>query len=293
MTIRYLLLATVAVVLGSCGDDASDSSAGPPPVTDTAATDTSTTDTSTTGTATTGDDTPGDIVDGAWDVVSLQLDGSTVQLIADWPVTMTIDGDRIGGTAACNSYGGAVVIDNGAGAFSVNDLAQTEMACLDDGVMEVESAFLTALAQVDSFVVGDDLVLSGDGVVVELNRQPEVVDAELAGTTWALDTVITGEDASNSPAMEGVFLEFADDGTLRGFTGCRDLAGDWQLDGERLQVLSLTALEPEPGFACPPEVVEIEQAVIATVESGTEIVIEGDRLTLTAPGGDGLSLRAM
>lgn len=273
MKSRHLLLAATALVVAACGDDAS----GPPADTPVPA-----------------GDTAGAAVDGAWDVVALQVDGRSIALLDDWPVTMSIDGDMIGGTAACNGYGGTVAIGVTDGSFVVGDLAQTEMACVDDGVMELESDFLAALARVDSYELGEGLVLTaGEGATaIELDPQPEVIDAELTGTAWVLDTVLTDEWATNSTVMEDVVLEFADDGTLTGSTGCRRLEGTWQLDGDRLQVPSLAALDDEPASACSSDAAEIERVVVSVLESNTEVVIEGDRLTLTAPGGEGISLRA-
>ncbi len=286
MTTRSFLAAGILVlVVAACGDDSSDR-ATVPPVTDTSAPD--------------GDvagDVTGDVtganLEGAWDVVAIELDGRSVALLADWPVTMTIDGDQIGGTAACNGHGGAVAIDGDEpGSFAVGDLAQTEMACVDVGVMQIESDFLVALGRVDSYEVGGGLVLRGaDGTtVIELRPQPELDGAELTGTTWVLDTVTVGGSASTSEAMTDVVLEFGDDGTLTGFAGCRQVTGAWQLDGDLIQVPPL-ALDGHVD-RCSPDAADIEQGVAAVLETGTRVTIDGDRLTLSPGGGDEVFFRS-
>ena len=88
-------------------------------------------------------------------------------------VTMLVQGDTVSGTAACNSYGGTVVgsVSEAEQPLRVEQLFQTEMACLDDGVMELEQRYLNALAAVSSArrVDADTVELIGPSVRLEFD----------------------------------------------------------------------------------------------------------------------------
>lgn len=236
-----------------------------------------------------------DPLDGDWDVDELTVDGERIEIPGDRRITVSIDGDRIGGVAACNSYGGTLDSDRGdnGGTFVVGELSWTEMGC-EPEVTALEQSFLHALQIVDSYEVADGLHVAAAGAATNFHlvRQPPVPDAELVGTRWVLDTYVTGDAASNMPGMDDAFLEFADDGSLTGSTGCRMLDGEWRLDGNVLQIPTLAAIDDPAAGACSPESDALDRLVVSVVESGVTVEVDGRRLTLTVPGGDGLSFRA-
>jgi heat shock protein HslJ len=109
--------------------------------------------------------------DGHWTLDSATIDGTDFETPADYPITMTLNGDRIGGRAACNSYGGHFGISNGT--FSIRDgLAVTEMWCSPDEIMDAEATFLGALARVTTITRTDSGLVLG-GVDVELRFTPD------------------------------------------------------------------------------------------------------------------------
>lgn len=280
------LLVAAALVAAGCGDSSDDAGpAGTPvPTVDDAGGDSS---------DDASDDAPDETVDGDWVLVSGHLDGEEIALVDGWAVTMSIDGDRIGGTAACNGYGGTVAVEDElglGGPFVVGELSWTEMGC-EPEVMELEQRFLAALGRVDSYELADTLSLAeaGVGTGLRFERVEPVADTELVGVTWRLDTLITGDTASNSSSMDLAFLEFHEDGTLTGSTSCRRLEGEWVLQGATVQIPTLSAIDDPTAGVCSPESEALDGAIIAVVESGMTVEIDGNRLTLTAPGGDGLS----
>ncbi|MDJ0768847.1 MAG: META domain-containing protein [Ilumatobacter sp.] len=103
-------------------------------------------------------------VEGDWLVEELTVDGERVVLGASQPVTVTIEGGMISGTAACNQYTGAIdwSAEAGFGRFGVSDLRSTKRACGADA-MEIEQAFFTALQAVDSFEAADGLYVAQTG----------------------------------------------------------------------------------------------------------------------------------
>ena len=78
-------------------------------------------------------------------------------------VTIEFDADEVSGCAGCNLYSGSYSARKD-GTFSVDNVAWTEMACLEPGVMKQEQQFLNTLLQAKSYDVSDDtLTIGGDG----------------------------------------------------------------------------------------------------------------------------------
>ena len=101
-------------------------------------------------------------ITGNWQLVSGSVDGQAIPLIDGSPVTLNVTGTEIGGTSACNSYGGQFVLDGSS--ISIGDLFTTMMMCTPE-VMDVEIPYTAALAEVDTVAVdGDQLVLTGPGI---------------------------------------------------------------------------------------------------------------------------------
>jgi heat shock protein HslJ len=105
-------------------------------------------------------------IEGAWQLVSGSLDGEQIPLLDSHPITMSIEGDTVGGVASCNSYGGSYTLSDGEVSFSA--LFQTEMACSPEEAMAAESAYLDGITRVSSVTASDDsMTLSGEGVELE------------------------------------------------------------------------------------------------------------------------------
>lgn len=223
---------------------------------------------------------------GAWQLVSGTVDGGSLTLSEDHPITAVIDGSRISGRSACNEYGGR--IEPVGGGAAIGELAGTDMACGPDEVMALEAAYLAALARVRSFeVVAGQLTMRGDGIDLRFDRQPEPPVAELVETTWSLETIFVGDIAS-PPAGEPATLELRPDGTFSGGTGCRDFTGRWVVDGAQIDAPELRMGEME----CPAELARQDSHVVSVIGDGFVPSIEGDLLTLLDPGGVGLVYRA-
>jgi heat shock protein HslJ len=101
-----------------------------------------------------------------------------------------------------------------------------------------------------------------------------------------LDTLVDGEVASS--VLGEATLHLAEDGTATGSTGCRAWTGTWQSAGDVLAFPSLT----NEDVACPPDLADQDAHVLDVLGNGPQVAITGDRLTLTAGDGRGLSYRA-
>lgn len=222
---------------------------------------------------------------GSWQMTSGTTPAGDIPLVADWPITLTIEGSSISGTAACNSYGGRLVLAGGR--VRIEDLGMTAMGCEPD-VMASESAYTGALATVSQIARdGDDLVLAGPDVELRFASLPPPPTAELVDTAWVLETVFVG-DVAASTVGEAAHLTLRSDGTFTGSTGCRSFTGTWIEDGERIQDTTMLM----DGSECPADLVQQDSTVVSVVGDGFVPSIEGDLLTLTDPGGAGLVYRA-
>lgn len=216
--------------------------------------------------------------DGDWELVE------GVPTVDGYPITLSIDGPAVSGRAACNSYGGVAVVNGSAVSFG--EIGQTAMGC-EPAVMEAEAAFLSALQAAENFrLSGDRLVLTGAPADLVFAPVQPVPTSEFIGTSWVLETLIEGDTAS-SVAGDPATLLLAADGTLTASTGCRTLTGRWLANGGAIIVPELSA-----DGECPDDLWEQDSLVVTVVGDEFRAAVEGDRLTLTSMGGDGLVYRA-
>lgn len=224
-------------------------------------------------------------LDGDWLLQAGTNQGQPVPIVAGSPINLKIDGTQAGGTAACNHYGGKIHVSGSSVSFS--EMAQTEMACIDDRIMASEAAYMTALLKVTTAErSGNALVLSGPGVELRFALIPPVANAGLVGTTWVLDSLISG-DAVSSTVGDRATLQFSADGTFEASTGCRDVTGRYTVEGNQVQA----TLDPYDTFACGNGVGNQDDHVLEVISNGFSAATKGDSLTLTA-GDKGLGYRA-
>jgi len=107
---------------------------------------------------------------GSWTLVRGTDGGVAIRIVADHPITLTVDGGKVSGRAACNTYGGDVVVADGQLRFS--PMSMTEMAC-DEPSMAAEAAYVAALGKVrGASRDGNRLTLTGTGVELTFDRLP-------------------------------------------------------------------------------------------------------------------------
>ena len=225
-------------------------------------------------------------LDGAWQLQSGTYDGDPVPILDSHPITLTIDGHDISGTAACNGYGGEISLDGGL--FTIVGVSITEMACSPQQAMASESLYTTALFNVESAgVKGNNLVLTGPrGTELVFSQLEPVPTADLLRTVWVLDGLISG-DAVTSVSGERATLELFSDGSFIGSTGCRTITGDYIVSGAEVAFTSWGA-----HGECPAELADQDSRVISALEGGFRVDIDGDRMTTWVAGDEGLTFRA-
>jgi heat shock protein HslJ len=231
-----------------------------------------------------GGSEPAAPVRGEWQLVEGTADGAALVVPPGVGATLLLEDGEAAGRSFCNHYTATYASDGEALTF--DGIGGTEMGC-DPDVMAAESAYLRALGAVQQATVdGEGLLLSGDGVELRFVPVAPVPDSPLEGTRWVLDTLIDGETASTTLGERAV-LQLDPDRTVTASTGCRSVTGTWLLEDDALVIDDLLA-GAQP---CPPDVATQDGHVVAVLESGPQVEIEADRLTLTGSDGRGMSYR--
>ncbi|HEX7171664.1 MAG TPA: META domain-containing protein [Candidatus Limnocylindria bacterium] len=212
-------------------------------------------------------------LDGDWVLRSGSLHGQPLPLMADRVVTLRIDSDEVGGTAACNVYGGT--IERSGSSIAISALSMTEMGC-DEPTLALESAYLAALVAVTTADRAESsMLLEGPDVELIFALAVPEPDASLVGTTWSLESLVSGDAVSSVLAPATLVLE--EDGTMRGSTGCRDFTARYELGGADLRVSDLAADQIE----CDEGMASQDAHVLATFDGQVRLSIEGSRLSIS------------
>lgn len=227
---------------------------------------------------------------GDWVLVEGEHDGGEVPIVEGHDITLSVEEERWGGTAACNSYDATVSVDGDR--LEIEGLMVTEMACMDDGVMDSESAYLAAFGAVDRYVEEPGGLTLEDGaqdVVLRFEEVPAEPDAAFEDTEWRVESLLegTGPDASVASVQGEATIVFWQDGLLVVEDGCRSMEASWEPTDDGVRIGDLGYAD----VACP----ELEQQVehVRDVLDGeVETALEGGTLRLVAPDGRGLDLRA-
>lgn len=222
-------------------------------------------------------------IDGAWELVRGTHDGADIVVPDGARITLTITGDELSGTSACNQYGGSFERDGNS--ISIGPISMTEMAC-EEPIMAAESAYLAALGDVDTVEPGRSLWLTGPATDLQFQLVPPVDDAAIVGTTWVLDSLISA-DAVSSVMGDAATLTLTADGVIDGSTGCRSFSGAYELSGDEIRVSRLVTDDR----ACLDGIADQDDHVLSVIGDAFTAVVDGTRLTLTS-GADGLGYTA-
>jgi heat shock protein HslJ len=218
---------------------------------------------------------------GDWRLVEGSSAGVAIPIVEGSDITMTVEGSRVAGRAACNQYGGDIVVADGRVQFG--PLSMTEMACAEP-IMASEAAFLGALGAVRGATLdGDRLTLAGDDVRLEFERQQPIPAADLTDTDWVLDSLVT-LDAVSSVSGRPAELRLGSDGSVTGSTGCRAFTGRWEEANGEIAFSDLAMDQ----VTCAPDLADQDDHVTTVLGDGFKAEVHGDQLVLAASSGQGL-----
>jgi heat shock protein HslJ len=222
-------------------------------------------------------------LDGEWQLQAGTNQGQPIPIVAGSRVTLKVDGTQAGGSAACNLWGGTIEVSGSS--IVISALSMTEMAC-EEKLMASEAAYLAALPRITTAARdGNSLVLTGPQVELRFALVVPVPDADLTGTTWILDSLISGDAVSST--MSEATLQLSGDGRLSASTGCRDVTGSYTIADGQVQV----TLDPYDTIGCAEPLGDQDVHILGVLSNGFGLSIDGDRLTLMA-NGKGLGYRA-
>jgi heat shock protein HslJ len=183
----------------------------------------------------------------------------------------------LGGSSGCNSYSTSYTVDGNN--LSINGaIASTMMACLDDGVMEQEAAFLAALPTAATYQVnGAELTLfDAGGTAVAVFTA--VGESPITGTVWQLTGYNNGVGGVVSVAA-GVETTavFNEDGSLNGNGGCNNYFTSYTVDGQNL---TITGPIGSTMMACDEAAMAQEAAFLAALPNAATFEIRGVSLEI-------------
>lgn len=192
------------------------------------------------------------------------------------PITLQFNGDRLMGTAGCNSFNGAYT--SGDGNLTINQaLATTRKACAAE-VMVQEQNFLQLLPQVTSYSIGNDgqltLTYLKDGEQGSISFIPASQYSALHNSQWQLVTMAGVGPIANENSQAIPQLQFLGD-RLAGTGGCNRLMGQFTIDGDNLTVDERMA---STMMACSEPVMAQEQQFIQALVNAQqyEILTSGE-----------------
>jgi heat shock protein HslJ len=222
---------------------------------------------------------------GAWELVEGRVEGEPLTPPGGTRATLVVEEATLGGTSFCNSYGSPYRLRDGA--LVLDGLAGTDMGCAPE-VLEAERAYLQVLQRdgVEVTVDGDRLVLRGDDAELRFQRVPAVPTADLVGTRWVLETVLSG-DVASSVAGEPATLRLGQDRSFTASTGCRSLSGTWKEYGDDVRLPSMRA-----DGDCPANLWDQDGLVAGLLGDGFRAEVDDDRLTVSDGGEVRLVYRA-
>lgn len=219
--------------------------------------------------------------------ISVNVEGE--QIPGGGPMTLEFLDGRISAFAGCNRGAGSA--DLAGGHLNVGELASTMMACPPP--FGDSDAWMTRLLDAHPAwtLDGDTLTLRTPAATVRLTDK-KVLDPDrpVIGTSWRVDSLITGDAVMTSVALteSKPGLTIRDDHTVIGWTGCNTFYGRADVVAQTVTFGPLNTSGPP----CPGEVGQIEASILRVLTGEVGAEVNADRLTLTGAEGDGLVLRA-
>jgi heat shock protein HslJ/tRNA A37 threonylcarbamoyladenosine synthetase subunit TsaC/SUA5/YrdC len=199
--------------------------------------------------------------------------------------------DVVRAHVGCNSMGTAVAAGEllTDGSLWIPGLGGTQVGC-QPPLRDQEEWLKTFLTSKPNWQLnGDQLTLAAGGTTITLlDRKIAEPDFPLDGIRWKVVTTITNADLRQGHHLpEQVWISF-DDGRLTGWTGCNELSGTFTRNNTELTFSDVAITDR----ACTPETAALQAAILATLGPAVAYTIDYNQLTLLAPSGIGLDLKA-
>jgi len=187
-------------------------------------------------------------------------------------LTFAADGQGFGSTG-CNRFTATWSQDGGSVAIEVG--AVTQAACAGEELNRQEADYLRLLDAVDTVETSEDTLrlTAGEDGALEF----DAALSDLAGTAWQATGVNNQTGGVESTELTtSITAEFADDGTVSGFSGCRGYTGSYEAADGSLSVTDISLDGPE----CSGDEAELEASYVAALQNASTFAIEGSTLNL-------------
>ncbi len=217
------------------------------------------------------------ITDGEWQLLYFREADMLIPVVEGSTVTLQLNADegRVGGSTGCNRYGGGYTLEGDTLTFT--EMFTTEMACVGEGLMEQERAFLDALAAVSRYeIVEGQLVL----YYGEEQALVFVAVVQVIGTQWQLESFVTGDVASSLVADTSITLTLNADGSAGG-RACNTYRTSYTMEGDTIAFSPIVSTR----MACPQDVMAQEKAYFTALGAATRYEIVDGKLIIEHPEG--------
>jgi heat shock protein HslJ len=218
---------------------------------------------------------------------SVTENGADRPLVPGTQIRLTFRDGELGASAGCNTIGGTYRLQGDVLVFEGGGM--TEMGC-DDARHAQDDWLVAFLASRPTLALeGDEMTLTGDGTVIAfLDREVAEPDLPLVGTTWTVDSIITGDAVSSVPGGAVATFAFAGDGRVEVATGCNTGSGRFEAtDAGELRFVDVAVTE----MACDGPGAELEAAILPLLGGGNlTYAIDSGSLTIMSADA-GIALR--
>jgi heat shock protein HslJ len=212
-----------------------------------------------------------DLMETNWQLVSF---GDENPIILNTVITLVFDdGNSFGGSAGCNSYGGTYEVNGNEITFG--ETVSTMMACLDEGIMEQEQAYLNALNSATRYEIADNrLVIEyGDGQTLTF-----IPASTLRSSSWQLVSYGPTGDKTLLPvetSLNPITLSFGDENQFTGSAGCNEYGGIYDTMDKTLTFREIFSTRRACASTA---LMEQEQRYFAALETATSFQISENEL---------------
>ena len=168
-------------------------------------------------------------------------------------------------------------------------MAQTQMACTPTALMDQDTWLAAVLTSKPTLALdGDTLTITADGSTVTLANDAAAASPPLEGTTWTVDSIVSGSTASSLPAGVRAPTVLFDGGNVTVDTGCNTGRGSYTMGPSTLTFGPIATTR----MACAdPAASQVEQTVLGVLSGGIIWGIDDGPLSLRN-GDTGLLLGA-
>ncbi|MGG6269837.1 META domain-containing protein [Leptolyngbya sp. AN03gr2] len=211
--------------------------------------------------------------------------GDRISLLPKNPITIRLDGRRLGGSSGCNSYGADYQVQNGQ-LRVIGDFISTMIGCsLEVGVRENEFRTILKSPRLSIRSAKNRLTLNyssarGSGVLVFTPLQ-----SKLQNTSWQLRSISTL--APNSVRIQPpITLQFTTNSVM-GFSGCNRYNATYQEPANQLKIGAIASTKK--GCATPQ--MQLEQNYLSSLATVQRYELDSnDNLRLFFANGTGLGV---